>query len=95
MNWPPMWMHVKFKNRQTDVGVWIPVLLLLLIAFAVVIVFLPLILLALIILFMVGMERWARVTLWSIWAAFFSIWAMKGLEVDVKGPQQEVIVSVS
>jgi len=94
MNRPPMLMHIKIKNKDNDFGIWIPILLLLLIAFAVVIALSPLILLALIIMLMIGWERWARITVLSIWAAFVSIWAMRGLKVDVQGRDGVVDISV-
>jgi hypothetical protein len=94
MNWPPMLMHVKIKNQKTDFGIWIPLVLLFLIALAVVIALSPLIILALIIMLMVGGERWARLTVLSIWAAFVSVWAMRGLKVDVHGRDGVVDISV-
>ena len=94
MNRPPMLMHVKIRNKDTDFGIWIPIILLFLIALAVVIVLSPLILLALIIMLMVGWERWARLTVLSIWAAFASVWAMRGLKVDVQGRDGIVDISV-
>jgi hypothetical protein len=94
MNWPPMLMHVKIKNQKTDFGIWIPLVLLFLIALAVVIVLSPLIILALIIMLMVGGERWARLTVLSIWAAFVSVWAMRGLKVDVQNRDGVVDISV-
>ena len=94
MNWPPMLMHLKIKNEKTDFGVWIPLVLVALIALAVVIALLPLILLAVIIMLMAGMERYARLTLWSIVTAFVAGWSLKGLEVNVQNAHDHVIVSV-
>jgi hypothetical protein len=94
MNWPPMLMHIKVKNKDTDFGIWIPFILLLLIAFAVVIALSPFIILAVIIMFMVGAERWARLTVWGIAMAFVSAWSLKGLEVNVQNSRDIVIVSV-
>lgn len=94
MNWPPMLMHIKVKNHDTDFGIWIPFILVLLIAFAVVIVLLPLIVLAVIILLMVGLERYARLTVWGIITGFVAAWSLKGLEVNVQSPGEHVIVSV-
>ena len=94
MNRPPMLMHVKIKNKDTDFGIWIPIILLFLIALAVLIVLSPLILLALIIMLMVGWERWARLTVLSIWAAFVSVWAMRGLKVDVQNRNEVVYISI-
>jgi hypothetical protein len=94
MNWPPMLMHIKIKNKDTDFGIWLPLILFIIIAAAVVIALSPLIILALIIMLMVGAERWARFTVLSLWAAFVSVWAMRGLEVNVHNAKDIVIVSV-
>jgi hypothetical protein len=94
MNWPPMLMHVKIKNKDNDFGIWIPFILLLLIAFAVVIALLPLIMLAVLILLMVGLERFARLTLWGIWTAFVAAWSLKGLTVDVENARERVLITV-
>jgi hypothetical protein len=94
MSRPPMLMHVKIKNKDNDFGIWIPIILLLLIALVVLIALSPLIILALIIMLMVGWERWARLTLLAMWAAFVSVWAMRGLEVDVQGRNEIVHISV-
>ncbi len=94
MNWPPMLMHIKVKNDDTDFGLWIPFILVLLIAFAVVIALLPLIILAAIILLMVGLERYARLTFWGIWTMFVAAWSLKGLQVDVETARERVLVSV-
>ena len=83
MNWPPMLMHIKVKNKETDFGVWIPFILLLIIAFAVVIA-----------LLIVGLEKYARLTLWGIITAFVAAWSLKGLEVNVQNAHDHVIVSV-
>jgi hypothetical protein len=94
MNWPPMLMHIKIKNKDTDFGIWLPLILFIIIAAAVVIALSPIIILALIIMLMVGAERWARFTVLSLWAAFVSVWAMRGLEVNVQHLNDLVIVSV-
>ena len=94
MNWPPMLMHVEVKNKDTNFNIWIPIILLLFVVLVVVIVLLPLILLALLILLMVGMGRWAEFMVLSIWTAFASLWAMRGLEVNVENSRDHVIVSV-
>ena len=94
MNWPPMLMHVKVKNKDTDFGIWIPFILLLLIALAVVIALSPFIILALIIMLMVGAERYARLTVWGIWTAFVAAWSLKGLTVDVENARETVLISV-
>ena len=94
MNWPPMLMHIKVKNKDTDFGIWIPFILLLLIALAVVIALSPLIVLALIIMLMVGLERYARLTLWGIWTAFVAAWSLKGLTVDVENTRERVLITV-
>jgi hypothetical protein len=87
-------MHVKVKNKDTNFGIWIPLILILLVALAVVIALMPLIILGMIILLMVGMERYARLALMGLWGIFVAVWAMKGLEVNVKNYTDHVIVSV-
>ena len=94
MNWPPMLMHVKVKNKDTDFGIWIPLVLIALIAFAVLIALSPFIILAFIIMLMAGAERWVRLTLWGLWTLIVSSWALKGLEVNVQNSKDTVIVSV-
>jgi hypothetical protein len=94
MNWPPMLMHIKVKNEENDFGIWIPFLLVMLVALAVIIALSPLIILAFIIMLMVGAERYVRLTLWGFWLAVVSVWALKGLNVEVKNFKEHVIVSV-
>jgi hypothetical protein len=94
MNWPPMLMHVKIKNKDTDFGIWIPLVLIAIIAFAVLIALSPFIILAFIIMLMAGAERWVRLTLWGLWTLIVSSWALKGLEVNVQNSKDTVIVSV-
>ncbi len=94
MNRPPMLMHIKIRNQKTKFGIWIPIILLLLIALVVLIALSPLIILALIIMLMIGWERWARLTVLAIWAAFVSVWSMRGLKVDVQGRNEMVYISV-
>jgi len=94
MNWPPMLMHIKVKNKDTDFGIWIPFILVLLVALAVILALSPFIILAFIIMLMVGAERYVRLTLWGFWVAIVSVWAMKGLNVEVQNFKEHVIVSV-
>lgn len=94
MSRPPMLMHLKIKNRNTDFGIWIPLFLIALIALAVVIALLPLIVLAFIIMLMAGLEKYVRLTLFGMWALIVSLWSMRGLEVNVENPREHIIVSV-
>ena len=94
MNWPPMLMHIKVKNHDSDFGIWIPFILVLLIALAVVIALSPFIILALIIMLMVGAERYARLTVFGIVTAFVAAWSLKGLQVDVENARDRFLISV-
>jgi hypothetical protein len=94
MNWPPMLMYVKVKNKDTDFGIWIPLILVMLVVLAVILALSPFIILAFIIMLMVGAERYVRLTLWGFWVAIVSMWAMKGLSVDVESNKEHVVVSV-
>ena len=94
MNWPPMLMHVRIKNKDTDFGIWIPLVLIAIIVFAVLIALSPFIILAFIIMLMCGAERWVRLTVLGLWTIIVSSWALKGLEVNVQHLNDLVIVSV-
>lgn len=94
MSRPPMLMHIKIHNDRTDFGLWLPLILIAIVALAVIIVLSPLIILAFIIMLMVGMERWVRFTLLSLWAVNIALWSMRGLEINVENARDRVIVSV-
>lgn len=94
MNWPPMLMHVKVKNKDVNFGIWIPLVLIFLVALAVVIALLPLILLAAIIMLIIGFGGYAMMPFLAIWGIFTTCFALKGLRVNVQGPAERVIVSV-
>jgi hypothetical protein len=91
MNWPPMLMHVKFQNEERDFGLWLPLFLLLPLALVVLIILSPLILIAVIVLWSSGWGPWA---LKVLKAAFGTLSAMRGLEVDIQDNNKHVYVSV-
>jgi hypothetical protein len=91
MSWPPMLMHIKIRNEKSDFGLWLPLFLLLPVALVVLIVLSPLILIAVLVLWPSGWGEWA---LRILWAAVTSLWALRGLEVDVQDGNQHVYVSV-
>jgi hypothetical protein len=93
MNWPPMLMHIKVKNKDTDFCIWIPFLLVMLVALVLILALSPFIILGFLIMLMAGAERYVRLTLWGFWAAIVSVWAMKGLNIEVKNFKEHVIVS--
>jgi hypothetical protein len=91
MNWPPMLMHVKIENKNTHFGLWLPLFLLMLIAAVILLAFLPVILLCLLVMWPSGWGRW----LWnSFKAGLASLWALKGLSVDIKNRDGIVRVTV-
>ena len=93
MSWaPPMLMHVKvYKKDETDFGIWLPLFLIYLLIFAVLLVLSPLIFIAVLVLWPSGWGEWG---LRALWAGIVSIWAIRGLEVEVQGQNEYVHVSV-
>jgi len=94
MNWPPMLMHVKVKNRKSDFGIWLPLFLLWPLALVVLIILSPLIIIATLILLGLGQGRWVEWGFRCLWVAITSSWALRGLEVDVQGRNETVQVTV-
>ncbi len=93
MSWPPMLVHVKVKNaeKDTDFGIWFPIILLLPIALVVMIILSPLILIATIVLWPSGWGKWAWLVLWG---AIVSYWSLRGLKVDIQNQKEQVFVSI-
>ena len=91
MNWPPMLMHIKIKNKNTKFGLWLPLFLLFPIALVIFIILSPLILIAIIVLWHTG---WGKLALFSLNAAFIACWSLRGLKVDVQGHNECVTISI-
>jgi hypothetical protein len=91
MNRPPMLMHVKIHGKDANFGIWLPLFLLIPLALVILIVLSPLILIALLILWPSG---WGRFAWQSFKVACASLWAMRGLKVDVQGRDGVVDISV-
>ncbi len=94
MNCPPMLMHVKIKNEKANLGLWLPLFLLLPLALVVLLIFSPLILIGVLILLACGQERWVWWGLRCLKAAVVSSWTMRGLKVDVQNGNEYVFISV-
>ena len=91
MNRPPLLMHVKIRNENTDFGLWLPLFLLLPLALVVLIILSPLILIALLVLWILGWGRPAIMFLPAAWGTFCS---MRGLKVDINSRSQCLYISV-
>ena len=91
MSWPPMLMRIRIKSKNTRFGLWLPLFLLFPIALVIFIVLSPFILLGIIITWHTG---WGKLALFSLSAAFVACWSLKGLKVDVRGPNECVSVSI-
>jgi len=91
MNWPPMLMHIKIKNKDTKFGLWLPLFLLFPIALVFFLILSPLILIAVIVLWHTG---WGKLALFSLKAAFIACWSLRGLKVDVQRPKEYVSISI-
>ncbi len=94
MNWPPMLMHVKVKNKKSDFGLWLPLFLLLPLALVILIIFSPLILIAVLILCALGQGRWVRWGFRCLKVAVLSLGTLRGLKVDIRNGDEYVFVSV-
>ncbi|MFA5309980.1 MAG: hypothetical protein WC370_10950 [Dehalococcoidales bacterium] len=91
MNRPPLLMHVRIKNKDTNFGLWLPLFLLFPVLLVVLLALSPLILIGLLITWPSGWGKWA----WrSLKAAFVSLWNLRGLDVDIKNREGYVRVSV-
>jgi hypothetical protein len=91
MNRPPVLMHLRFRNEEHNFGLWLPLFLLLPLLLVVLIVLSPLILIAVLALWPFGWGRWGLV---ALAAAVRSLFALRGLEVDVRSGQEHVLISV-
>jgi hypothetical protein len=91
MNWPPMLIHIRIKNKDANFGLWLPLFLLVPLALAVFLVLSPLILIALIVLWWLG---WGRMALLGLKAVFVTFWYLHGLKVDIQGRNETVFVSI-
>ena len=91
MNWPPMLMHIKIKNKDTKFGLWLPLFLLFPIALVIFLILSPLILIAIVVLWHTG---WGRLALFSLKAAFVACWSLRGLKVDIQRPKEYVSISI-
>jgi hypothetical protein len=94
MNWPPMLMHVKIKNKETNFGLWLPLFLLLPLALVVLIILSPLIIIGILVLCALGHGRWVVWGFRCLWVAIVSSWALRGLKVDVQGHKGTVQVTI-
>ena len=93
MNIPPLLMNVRVKDATQRFGIWIPLPLILiwLLMAAVLLIFLPLILIIVLVLWPSG---WGKLVFAAVSAPFVLMNALRGLRVDVRGPQQIVKVTV-
>jgi hypothetical protein len=91
MSWPPMLMHIKIHNKNTNFGIWLPLFLLFPVVLVLFLILSPFILIAVIILWHKG---WGKLVLFSLVAAFVACWSLKGLKVDVQEPNERVLISI-
>ena len=82
MNWPPMLIHIKIKNKDHHFGFWVPLFLIYPIVLAVLIILSPFILIAIFVIWLCGRGNWAMFTLKTALLAFCSL---RGLESGYPG----------
>jgi hypothetical protein len=91
MNRPPMLMHLRFENGDKKFGLWLPLFLLMPLALVVLIILSPLILIAILVLWPSGWGKLALMVLKAAWGLFYSI---RGLQVNIRGHNEWVYISV-
>jgi hypothetical protein len=91
MKLPPMLMHVRIMKNDADFGVWLPLFLFILIAFIILLALSPLILICLLLMWPSGWGRWL---VQAFKAGVASLWALKGLSVDIQNRDGVVKVTV-
>ena len=93
MMFPPLLMNVRVREDNDRFGIFVPLPLFLLLPIALVIFIIlsPLILVAAIVTWPSG---WGRAGLQALWAACGIYCSIRGLKVDIRGPQTLVKVTV-
>jgi hypothetical protein len=91
MSWPPMLMHIKVRNHETNFGLWLPLFLLAPLVLVIILILSPLILIALIVFWCLG---WGRIAWFTIRMVFVSLWNLHGLKIDVQNPKETVFISI-
>jgi hypothetical protein len=86
-----MLMHIKVQDEEHDFGLWLPLFLLLPLALVVLIILSPLILIGVLILWPSGWGTWALDVLKAAWG---TLSALRGLEVDIQDNEKHLYVSV-
>ena len=95
MNRPPLWMNVRVRDDEKNVRLFIPLPLFLLfpVLLVIVLVLSPLILIGVAVTWDMGWG-WGQMAFFGLVRSFGLLNAMRGLQVDVRGPRQIVKVSV-
>jgi len=91
MNWPPMLVHIRVKNKNCNFGLWFPLCLVLLVGLIFFIAFLPLILLVILIAWPTGWGRWM---VEAIKTGYNMLCAARGTKVDIQGRNEIVDISL-
>jgi len=94
MKRPPVIMKLRIDNRDKKINLWLPLFLIFpliaIIAAAIFIILSPFLLIAAIVLLFFG---WGRVLLLFFPVVLVCIFALRGLEVDVKQDREKVFIS--
>jgi hypothetical protein len=93
MKCPPYLMHVRIKNRDRKINLWIPLFIILPLILILLIIMSPFILIATAILWCFG---WGKplLILMIVPAALACLCALRGLEVNVNRDGKGLLVSV-
>ncbi|MFC1948925.1 hypothetical protein ACFLW0_01965 [Chloroflexota bacterium] len=90
MNMPPMLMRLRIKNRNRQIGLWLPLFLIVPLFLVFVLALAPLVLLAAVILWPFG---WGRPLVMVLPLLLNCLGALRGLEVDVDNKKEKILIS--
>lgn len=81
MNWPPLIMRLRIKDKKHNTNLWLPIFLAYPFLLAIALVLTPFVLIAALILWPRG---WGKPLLLSGYLICRVLWALRGLEVDIR-----------
>ena len=90
MNMPPLWLHLRIPTENSSFGLWLPWFLVYPVLLVLMLVVLPFVLVAAVILLPFGKARPLIFAFPYLWRLLF---AMRGLNVDVRSGRQDIVIN--
>jgi hypothetical protein len=90
MNWPPYIMRLRIYRENRRISLWVPLFLILSFLLILALILVPILLILALILWFTG---WGKLLLMSGPVIFSCLCALRGLEIDVKGGKEQILVS--